>query len=100
MTKATPEELRVAIRRLHGCEATWKRTERVDERFRGAPVWSGDVELFSIEGSDVASECYAWGYPSGNGSKVEYVAILRAPPILSAVEAVRAFVASKARDPA
>lgn len=85
----------MAIRKLHGCEAAWKRTERVDETFKGKPVWSGDVELFTIEGSDKASECYAWGYPSGNGAKVEFVAILRAPPILTAVDAVRAFVASR-----
>jgi hypothetical protein len=91
----TPEivKLRQVIRDLHGLESDHESTERVHETFQGRTVWDGEVEVFDVYGHREARVAYAWSYENDDGGR-SYVAVLGVPPINSAREAVRAFVAS------
>jgi hypothetical protein len=84
-------ELIEAIRRLHGCEATYLETVPVTETFQGETVWQGDVEVFGIRGHPKATKVYAWSHLAGKNDQNErYVAVLELPPVTSPETAVRA----------
>jgi hypothetical protein len=90
------DRLRRAIRDLHGCESNFVRSEHVRETFEGQIVWEGDVEVFALIGHPQANVAYAWAHETDAGGK-RYVAVLELPPIKSAIDAVRAAVASEHR---
>ncbi|MBA3247358.1 MAG: hypothetical protein H0T63_04665 [Pyrinomonadaceae bacterium] len=89
------DELRVAIRRLHGCEAEHVETVPVKETFRGQTVWQGEVEVFNIRGHPKAKRAYAWSHERDKGKR--YVAVLEIPPVDSAQAAVRAAIVQENR---
>ncbi len=86
------KELRKALENLHNVKAKHLRTEHVSEQFKGDLVWSGDVEVFEIEGHSNASLCYAWSSPIEGSEKRRVYAVLRIPPVESATDAVRASI--------
>jgi hypothetical protein len=64
--------------------------------FRGQTVFEGEVELFELKGYPKAKRAYAWGYPNpSDETKLEVTAVLEAPPIKTAVDAVRAAVVNE-----
>jgi hypothetical protein len=83
------EELRDAIRRLHGVEAMHVESVAVKETFKGETVWEGIVEVFDLVGHPTASGAYAWAH-DGKRPKESSVAVLHVEPITSAAAAVRA----------
>jgi hypothetical protein len=66
----------------------------VVEKFNGQTVWEGIVEAFAIEGDMPEKRVFAWEIP---GPKPDYVTVLDRPPVNSAQNAVRAYVASLGR---
>ena len=88
------EALAVAIRKAHGCDATHTASVPLVETFRGATVWAGVVEVFTIRHPE-ASTCYAWSY-DGDRER-QYVTVLGKPPITTPQRAVQAHIAGAAR---
>jgi len=82
------ELLHNAIYRLHGCEAVHIETILVQESFEGKVASEREVELFELSGPQEARQCYAWTQQEADGSDRHY-AVLKTPPIDSAVAALR-----------
>jgi hypothetical protein len=91
------EDLREAIRRVHGVEATFLESVPVKEEFSGTPVWEGNVEVFEIHGHPRASRVYAWAHSTDTPKKPRYVTVLHTGPVTSAVEAVQATILQEFR---
>ena len=91
------EELREAIRRLHGVEATHVESVTVKETFQGRTVWEGMVEVFDLYGHAQAKRAYIWSHETDDG-KTRYVAALHLGPVKSAVDAVRASIVQEFRN--
>ncbi len=86
-------ELMAKIKLLHGCEATHRRTVPVREVFPGNMVWDGAVEVFDVTGNAKAKHCYAWGSANERDpDRLDVVAVLEIPPIISPETAVRAAI--------
>jgi hypothetical protein len=65
----------------------------VKEVFKGRIIWAGEVEVFDLYGHAEAKRCYAWGYPDKKEpDKLDVVAVLEIPPVVSPETAVRAGV--------
>lgn len=90
------DEVRHAIRELHGCESAHVRTVPVEEVFKGRVIWSGDVEVFELQGHPRAKRVYAWGYPNGRGGW-EITTALEIPPVDSPETAVKVAIAAHAK---
>jgi hypothetical protein len=88
-------KLQEAIRAVHGCESRHVSTAPVTECFEGKLAWTGDVEVFDLDGHPKAKRCYAWGYDD-NGT-LRTTAVLEIPPVDSPEMAVTVAIASKAR---
>jgi hypothetical protein len=87
------EELRDAIHKLHGGEATHRYSVPVKEVFNGETVWEGIVEVFHLKGHAKTDTVYAWLHDTGDPKKPFLpVTVLRIHPALSPIEAVRAFI--------
>jgi len=93
------EELRDAIRRLHGAEATHHASVPVKEIFNGQTVWDGIVEVFHLKGHPKTDTVYAWLHDTGDPEKpFRPVTVLHIHPALSPVAAVRAFIVQEFRN--
>ena len=92
------DELRDAIRNLHGCEAEHVGFESVKEVFKGQTVWEGEVEVFNIRGHPKAKRAYAWAHAAGedDGGR-RFVTVLELPHVDSPEKAVRAAIAQEAK---
>ena len=92
------EELRDAIHRLHGVEATHHESVPVKETFNGQTVWEGIVEVFHLTGHPTTDTAYAWLHDTGDPEKsFRPVTVLHIHPALSPVDAVRAFIVQEFR---
>jgi hypothetical protein len=89
-TDAERTSLREAVQRIHGCPATYRRTERVRETFEGGVAWTGDVAIFDILGHPTAMVCYAWSTQSDASERPRYFAMLKGGAVRSSLDAVRA----------
>lgn len=96
MTGDYLDNIRGAIRLIHGCDSKHVTTTPVKEIFKGQVAWEGEVETYDLTGHPKAKRAYAWGYPNGKGG-LEVVAVLEIPPVESPVTAVRAAIAAQAR---
>jgi hypothetical protein len=74
-------KLKKVILDLHGCDSNHVGSIPVNETFKGKTVWQGVVELFSLPNHPKAKEAFAW----------------RLPPIYTAINAVRAYIAAEAQ---
>ena len=87
------EELRDAIRKLHGAEPTHVGSVPVKETFHGTTVWEGIVEVFDLRGHPKTSRVYAWSHDTDDPDHPRrHVTVLHMPPVLSAAMAVRAAI--------
>ena len=87
-----------AIRRLHGCKATYLETVPVVEEFNGETLWQGDVEVFSVNHRR-AKRAYAWAHADGKNDKGKrFVAVLGIPPVDSPQTAVKVAIASEIKN--
>jgi hypothetical protein len=78
---------------MHNCRCTYFGPVKVTESFEGLDVWSGEVEVFQLEGHPKANVAYGWAWKDAN-DEIQYIGILRLPPIQSATDAVKAAIAS------
>lgn len=97
MNEKEIEALQKAIKRLHGCDSSYIRTETVVEAFKDQIIWQGQVEVFSLSGHKKANRCYAWNFQNDSG-KTEYVAVLEYPPVVDAQTAVQAYLVSLSKN--
>jgi hypothetical protein len=88
------ERLRKVVEQLHGCSASYARTARVREVFKGEIVWNGEVEVFKLKGHPLTERCFAWAYQDDDG-KTQYTTVLEVPPVTSPEKAVRAAIAAR-----
>ena len=82
-----------AIRHLHGVGAKWIESVPVVEKFNGVTVWEGEVQVFELVNHPSAKRAYAFSH-AADGHKRHFVAVLELPPVVDAVTAVRAAIAS------
>jgi hypothetical protein len=89
--------LQQAVEGLHNCKATFKKT------FKGQNVWDGDVYLFDVTNHPTAKLACARSSPVEGRNKTRFYAVLHAPPVKFARDAVKASIAndySKQKKPA
>lgn len=91
------EDLKRAIRNLHGCEASWIEAVPVTEVFDGEVVWDGVVHVFDLHGHPTATRCYAWSHPIEGATKHKYFAVLHSGPVDSPQAAVRVAIVAEHR---
>ena len=92
MTDKSIEVLRQAVEGLHNCKAKYKKTTYIQETFEGQRVWEGDVYIFELKDHPEARLAYAWLSPATGTKKARFYAVLHAPPVKSARDAVRASI--------
>ena len=88
-TPELPKEisaLQRAIEDLYGCEAAYRRSEHVRDKFQRDVVWDGFVCVFKLLGHPTANYCYAWRFKLGD--ETHLAAILETPPVDSVESAV------------
>jgi hypothetical protein len=90
MEKASVDELRETIRRVHGCESKWVESVPVTETF-----WRGEVQVFQLLDHPTAERCYAWSQQVGREKRNH--AVLHGATVDSAPLAVRATIAARER---
>ena len=88
------EALRQAVEGLHNCKARYKKKTHVKETFEGQTVWDGDVYVFDLRDHPTAKQAYVWSSPIKGSTKRRFYAVLHAPPVKSAKDAVRAAILS------
>lgn len=90
--------LQNAIQKLHGCASEHLETVRVTERFQGATVWEGDVEIFRLPEHPTVEQVFAWAYKeSDDKPDWKAITVLSVPPITTPRKAVQAYIASEYR---
>lgn len=94
---STIDELRGVIRKLHGADSRHVESVTVKEIFQGRTVWEGVVEVFELIGHPKATHAYAWSHDTDSQQK-RHVAVLKIPPVVSPITAVRAAIAQEFRD--
>ena len=87
------EELREAIRHVHGVDSDHVRTIAVKETSQGTTVWDGLVELFKLKAHPNARYAYAWAHDRDDTEHPRHhITVLEVHPIKSAQDAVRAAI--------
>lgn len=95
------QELKDAIRKLHGVESTHVESVPIKEVFEGKTVWDGVVEVFELIGHPKANWAYAWSHETNNPDKPEkHVTVLHIPPVITPRRAVRAAIVQEFRNAA
>lgn len=93
------EELKEAIRKLHGVESTHITSVPVKEVFNGKTVWDGIVEVFELHGHPKATHAYAWSHKTDDPNNPKRnVTVLKIPPAVSPETAVRVAIIQEFRD--
>ena len=93
------EELRAAIRSLHGAESTHRESVPVKETWQGQTIWEGVVEVFNLHGHPKTDTVYAWLHDTGDPDAAALpVTVLHLHPALSPVTAIRAFILQGVRN--
>ncbi len=93
----TPNELKNAIERMHGCTAAFAHEMPVMETWQGKTVWDGVVSVFDLTGHPEAKRAYAWSEPVAGSDKRQFFAVLNIPPVDSALAAVKASIVHRQR---
>ena len=86
------EALRQAVEGLHNCKAKYRHKTHVKETFEGQRVWDGDVYVFDLKDHPTSKQAYAWSSPIKGSTKRRFYAVLHAPPVKSAQDAIRAAI--------
>ena len=88
------ENLKDGIERKALCQVRYLHTQPVRLVEDGRVTWSGKVEVFQLDGHTEAKQAFGWGIPNGQG-KMEYFTVIGRPPLDSAIQAVKAYLASR-----
>jgi hypothetical protein len=85
--------LQDAIQHMYGLRSEWIESVPIRETFKGELVWEGEIQAFAVE-HPKAKRAYAWSHESGPGGRRKFFAVLGVPPINTALDALRASIAS------
>ena len=89
------ETLEQLIRQLFCCDTVHTQSVTIHQNIKkGGSSWDGVVEVFSLHNYPKTQTAYAWNYADKLGDH-QYVVVLAIPPIVTALDAVRAHVAGK-----
>lgn len=92
------DELKDAIHKLHGIEASHVETVPVKEVFQGQTVWEGDVEVFDID-HPKASRVFAWSHETDDPDNPrQHITVLQIPPATTPLRAVQVAIAGMFRE--
>jgi hypothetical protein len=86
------EALQQSIYDNHACEAIYIQSVLVEERDANDKLWTGQVELFKIQGHAKAQMAYGW---CQEDSETGLVTILALTPTMEARKAVQAYLMSQ-----
>ena len=87
------ERLTEAIEAVHECRATHFGSEHVVDVSGSETIWEGDVEIFHLEDHPDAKVAYGWAWEGLEGD-IDYVGILKLPPVKTPLDAVKVAIAS------
>ena len=88
------DRLTRAIEKMHGVQAVHRESVPVLETWNGQTVWQGTVEVFDIKGHAETRVAYGWSHEAGEGNQERrYVSVLKVPPVVDPITAVRASIA-------
>lgn len=93
MDDAGQEALRDAIQHMHGLRSEWLESVPIREVFQGELVWEGEIQVFAVE-HPATKRCYAWSHLVNDSGRRKFFAVLGIPPVNSALDALRASIAS------
>lgn len=85
--------LQDAIQHMYGLRSEWLESVPIRETFKGELVWEGEIQAFAVE-HPKATRAYAWSYLVNETGRRKFFAVLGMPPINSALDALRASIAS------
>lgn len=88
------ENLKDGIERKALCQVRYLHTQPVRLVEEARVVWNGRVEVFQLDGHAEAKLAFGWGIPDAQG-KMEYFTVIGRPPLDSALQAIKAYVASR-----
>lgn len=86
------EDLKQAVEGLHNVKAKYRKKTHVTETHEGQTVWDGDVYVFDLKNHPTAKQAYVWSSHIRGSTKRRFYAVLHAPPVQSAQDAVRASI--------
>jgi|SRR5665213_1696479 len=86
------EALKQTIHESHDCTVTHLQSVWVEETDRGETLWTGQVEIFEVQGHAKAKIAYGWWQEN---SETGLVTILALTPTLDARKAVQAYRMSR-----
>jgi hypothetical protein len=89
----TRDEIQRAAERVRGAPVRFVKAMPVEETYRGAVVWEGEVSEFE----SAVGMVYAWAVEGPRGP--QFAAVLRNPPVDSPLAAVRAWLDAQVRKP-
>jgi hypothetical protein len=69
----------------------------VHEKSGDETVWEGEVQVFDVKGHPKATRVYAWSHAT-TGTRRQFHAVLRLPPVDSPAMAVRTAVLAHFRE--
>jgi hypothetical protein len=79
-----------AVEETEKCRATHLQSVQVMERDKDDIVCDGVVEVFDLHDHPTATRAYAWQrIPQKEGDDVQYIVVLKIPPVNSANDAVK-----------
>lgn len=90
-------ELRRAVKAMHGVEAGAWRIVPITELFNNQVAWSGEVIVFEVTGHAKAKLCFAWGVRSDDDKGWDVTAVLGIPPVVTPELAVKAAIVAHAK---
>jgi hypothetical protein len=83
---------------LHNCGATWRDSVPVSEVFQCKTIWSGQVEVFDLNGHPKAKRAYGWLHPeNADGTGERFIAVLEIPPVTSPETAVKVAIVAEVK---
>jgi hypothetical protein len=85
--------LQDAIQHMYGLRSEWVESVPIREVFKGELVFEGEIQAFAVE-HPKATRAYAWSHAVGDTGRRKFFALLGVPPINSALDALRASIAS------
>jgi len=86
------EALKQSIYENHACTAIYIQSVLVEETDNSKTLWTGQIEIFEIQGHEKAKIAYGWWQEN---SSIELVTILALTPTMDARKAVQAYLMSQ-----
>jgi hypothetical protein len=83
-----------AVEKAAKCHVSHLGSQALIETIRGETIWEGTVEIFTLYKPPPKM---AYGWALDDNGEPRYIVVLGTPPINMAIDAVRAWIASQAK---